>query len=109
MIDQARLDELANDFGEDDLAEIIEVFVAETWEAIDALESKFEGMEDAERRDQFHFLKGCARNIGATGLGDLCEEWETGDAPFAASDYVRLRNEFQAVCDFLSGSGLLAA
>ena len=38
MIDQARLDELAQDFGEDDLGEIIEVFLDETWEAIDAME-----------------------------------------------------------------------
>lgn len=106
MIDQSRLDELANDFGEEDLAEIIEVFLAETWEAIDSLDGKVETLSESDRREQFHFLKGCARNIGATGFGDLCEEWESGDATFGAADYTRLRGEFQAVCDYLSGRGL---
>lgn len=106
MIDQSRLDELANDFGEEDLAEIIEVFLAETWEAVDALEGKVEAMPLEERREHFHFLKGCARNIGATSFGDLCEEWETGSAPFGPTDYTRLRGEFQSVCDYLSGRGL---
>ena len=106
MIDQSRLDELANDFGAEDLAEIIEVFLAETWEAIDSLEGKLDTMPEEERREQFHFLKGCARNIGAAGFGDLCEEWESGNAAFGMADYTRLRGEFQAVCDYLSGRGL---
>ncbi|MFK7945489.1 MAG: Hpt domain-containing protein [Paracoccaceae bacterium] len=106
MIDQSRLDELANDFGEEDLAEIIEVFLAETWEAIDSLEAKLDGMQMAEQQDQFHFLKGCARNIGATGLADFCEEWEAGAAPFGRAEYPRLREEFQSVCNYLSGRGL---
>ena len=106
MIDQSRLDELANDFGEEDLAEIIEVFLAETWEAIDALEARIDGAAGSDRSDEFHFLKGCARNIGATEFGDLCEHWEGSDAPFGAGDYARVRRDFDAVCEFLSGRGL---
>lgn len=106
MIDQSRLDELANDFGEEDLAEIVEVFLTETWEAINSLEGKLSGMSADEQREQFHFLKGCARNIGAIGMGDFCETWEEGDSPFGPADYARLREEFQAVCDYLSGRGL---
>ncbi|MEM1297673.1 MAG: Hpt domain-containing protein [Pseudomonadota bacterium] len=106
MIDQSRLDELANDFGEEDLAEIIEVFLTETWEAIDALECKAGSMDEQEQREQFHFLKGCARNIGAEDFGNMCEVWENGPQSFAASDYPSLRSAFQAVCDELSGRGL---
>lgn len=106
MIDQARLSELAEDFGEEDLEEIIEVFLAEALQAIDALEGRIESMDLQERREEFHFLKGCARNIGATSFGDLCERWELGTEPFAREDYSHLRAEFQAVCDHLKGRGL---
>lgn len=106
MIDQNRLDELANDFGEEDLAEIIEVFLSETWEAIDALEAKAGNMDPQEQREQFHFLKGCARNIGAESFGDMCEHWEHGEGVFGAADYPGLRASFQSVCDDLSGRGL---
>ena len=37
---------------------------------------------------------------------DLCEGLENGSAPFEAADYVRLRREFQMVCDYLKGRGL---
>lgn len=106
MIDQGRLDELKNDFGEDDLDEIIEVFLAETWEAIDALEGKVGRLSPSEMGDQFHFLKGCARNVGAFDFADLCEGLEGGSAPFDAADYAQLRREFQLVCDYLKGRGL---
>ena len=106
MIDQARLDELAQDFGEEDLAEIIEVFLAETWEAIDALKDRVDTLSPDDQRDQFHFLKGCARNIGASQFGDYCEKWEKVTQPFQSSDYAQLRAEFDKVCDHLSGRGL---
>ena len=106
MIDQARLEELVNDFGEEDLAEIIEVFLDETWEAINALEAVIGAMTADEQRERFHFLKGCARNIGALTFGDICEKWEQDSAPFTAAGYASLRGAFQQVCDDLMGRGL---
>ena len=103
MIDQARLDELAQDFGEDDLGEIIEVFLSETWEAIDDMQARLESWSAQESSDHFHFLKGCALNIGATEFGERCEIWENGSEPFRPQDYPGLRAAFQAVCDELSG------
>ena len=106
MIDQDRLDELANDFGAEDLAEIIEVFLGETWEAIEELEGKIGAMSDEEQRDQFHFLKGCARNIGAMQFGEVREGFETGGKTFGQAEYLGLKADFQAVCDALSDRGL---
>lgn len=106
MIDQARLDELAQDFGEEDLGGIIEVFLNETWDAINEMQSRLETWSAQERSDHFHFLKGCALNIGATQFGARCEVWERVAEPFKPEDYSQLRADFQAVCDELMGRSL---
>ena len=106
MIDQARIAELVADFGDEDLGEIIEMFLAEAWEAMDALKLMLteDGGEDLSA--QFHFLKGCARNVGATDFADHCERLETGKETFGPGEYQSLRSEFEAVCEFFSNDGL---
>ena len=85
MIDQTRLQELVDDFGAEDFDDLIESFLEEAAESVMNLEAMVSDEACDERSAQFHFLKGCARNIGAVKFGDLCETWEFGRAPFGPS------------------------
>ena len=97
MIDAARLKELEDDFGAEDLDEIIEAFLDEAEEALGALAGMLGREAETERAGQLHFLKGCARNIGARDLGDVCEALESGSRVFSAEELADLRASFEAV------------
>ncbi len=88
MIDQTRLRELEEDFGTDDLAEIVDAFLEEAIEAVDAMR----GLDPATDADgiarHLHFLKGCARNVGATALGDRCEALESREADAVSPEVI---------------------
>lgn len=101
MIDEARLKELKDDFGEQDFLDLVEAFLEETWEAVDALEAMVEA-DSKTRSDQFHLLKGCARNLGAAAFADRCETFEHDPDSFAHADYRVLRSDFQSVCDWFN-------
>lgn len=72
MIDWNRIDELRQDFGEDDFAEIAEVFLLEVQEKLDALD----GQPADQLSDDFHFLKGSAANLGFRKLQTVCSDAE---------------------------------
>ena len=97
MIDEARLNELKDDFGADGLAEIIEAFVEEARGAVDEIAPFCDTGPSPERADRFHFLKGCARNIGAVELGRMCEVMEASPEPFSSRDYADLRSAWESV------------
>ncbi|RMH47703.1 MAG: Hpt domain-containing protein [Alphaproteobacteria bacterium] len=72
-MDWKRVDELKAEIGEDDLAEVVEIFFEEVAEAVDRL-SAAEG-ED-ELAATLHFIKGCALNLGLASLAGACAEGE---------------------------------
>jgi len=104
MIDQSRLKELEEDFGAEELAEIVDAFIDEAKETLDELRSLGTGSDPNAVARHLHFLKGCARNVGATELGNMCEalEAESGDnvpseiVEKIAADLDSVRNWFQA-------------
>lgn len=106
MIDRSRLLELEEDFGAEDLEEIINAFLEEAEDSITALGGLLSDEPSPEREAHFHFLKGCARNIGANQLGDMCERLEVSNEGFGQADFRAVRGEFQAVCDWFSDGGL---
>ena len=106
MIDQARLQELEDDFGAEDLGELIEVFLAETWEGLDTLASLIQDCDPTALREQLHFLKGCALNVGASAFAERCHRHEKSEQPVTAADLQGLRTEFQSVCDWFSAGDL---
>lgn len=74
MIDHERLAGMEADFGEEEVAMIVAAFIEEATGAMARLRT---GWHDDEIRDErLHFLKGCARTIGAVRLGNLCERLE---------------------------------
>lgn len=77
MIDWTRLNDLRAEIGEEDLAEVVSLFLEEADEvvaSIAALET------DEELEAQLHFLKGSALNLGLSDLAGLCQEGERAAA-----------------------------
>ncbi len=74
MIRWERYEELRQEVGDEDLAEIVDLFLAELEEAIDAIMSApVAGLTP----DAFHSLKGSCLNIGFDGLARLCAAAES--------------------------------
>ena len=69
MIDWARVNELRDEVGEEDFAEIAGLFMAELSETIDDLALM---TDPAALRDGYHGLKGSALNLGFSELATLC-------------------------------------
>lgn len=73
MIDWTRITVLRAEIGEDDLQEVIGLFLEETDEVIARLD---EGVDVAELESLLHFLKGSALNLGFSDLADVCQDGE---------------------------------
>ncbi len=91
MIDWAQARQLQDDVGKEEMAEVVELFLAEVDEAMEILQSGYDAMSAQDRSASFHFLKGCASNFGFKAFGDQCslgeEITKTGGVPgFQISD-----------------------
>ena len=106
MIDQNRLQELIDDFGEEDLADLIDSFLEEAVETVAALGTTISEEYSRERSELFHFLKGCALNVGAMALADVCERFENRHTGFSAEEYQSVKTDFDSVLRFFAEGGL---
>ncbi len=77
MIEWARLNELRAEIGEDDLSEVVSLFLEEADEVVTRITAL---QSDAELESQLHFLKGSALNLGLSDLAALCQEGERAAA-----------------------------
>jgi HPt (histidine-containing phosphotransfer) domain-containing protein len=77
MIDWARLNELRSEIGEDDLTEVVSMFLEEADEVVARIATL---TTDAELESQLHFLKGSALNLGLSDLASLCQDGERAAA-----------------------------
>ncbi|SIS51820.1 Hpt domain-containing protein [Roseivivax lentus] len=102
MIDWGRIDELADELGADDFAEVAELFLAEMDAEMAAL-PQAEGDARA-MRDRLHSIKGSALNLGFARLAQLCAE---GEARAEAGDGAPV--DFPAVQAALDASKRLFA
>jgi histidine phosphotransfer protein HptB len=73
MINWKRVRELEQDIGPDDIGEVVELFLEEVEGVMDPLR-KGKGVQNM--REDMHFLKGTALNLGFDALGALCSEAE---------------------------------
>lgn len=105
MLDLERLAGMEADFGAEELALILDAFRAEAANVLAALRAGWE--DDAIRRERLHFLKGSARTIGATRLGDLCESFETGSP--GEDGWLVLEQEFASLCKALERKSFQAS
>lgn len=73
MIDWSRLDELREEIGDEDLADVVAMFLDEADGVVGRVAT---GLSDAELESQLHFLKGSALNLGLAELAMLCQDGE---------------------------------
>lgn len=83
MIDWNRVGELRDEVGEDDFAEVLEIFLEEVEEVIDRLRI---GPNPNQFENDLHFLKGSALNLGFAHLGEACQNGEIAAASTPAPD-----------------------
>jgi HPt (histidine-containing phosphotransfer) domain-containing protein len=95
MIEWGRLAELRAEIGDEDLAEVVTLFLEEADEAVGRISR---GLSDAEMEAQLHFLKGSALNLGLKDLSALCQEGErlAGQGNGGAVDPGRIADVYQA-------------
>lgn len=74
MIDWNRINELRDEIGPEDFAEVAEMFVSEVDSSIDTLR---ESPNLATLAEDLHFLKGSALNLGFAELSTLCQNGES--------------------------------
>ena len=73
MIDWERVAELKDEVGDDDFAEIADLFLAEVEEVV----TRLIAVPDIGRlAEDFHFLKGSAINLGFSDFARLCQTGE---------------------------------
>ncbi|GEM_PF-502339 len=72
IVDWAQLADLKSAVGEDDFADIADVFLDEAAEALGRLDAS----DPAALAEGLHFLKGSALNLGFTAFARLCAEGE---------------------------------
>ena len=73
MIDWSRIDELRDEVGEEDFAEIAALFLSEIVEAAGELPAI---LEPGARSDALHGMKGSAMNLGFVDLAAICAKGE---------------------------------
>ncbi|MEL6952643.1 MAG: Hpt domain-containing protein [Pseudomonadota bacterium] len=98
MIDWERVAELQEEIGEEDFAEIGQVFVEEIQEKLAEITSA----PDQNPAD-FHFLRGSAANLGLTDFAQACKEAELSCKSGATADTAALVALFEEALAELDG------
>ena len=74
MIDWDRIGELRAEIGEDDFAEVLDLFFEDVDDAVVRLRS---ATGQGPLAEALHFLKGSAQNLGLSQVSALCAQAET--------------------------------
>jgi len=100
MIDWDRVQELRNDFGDEDFTEIVAMFLGEVELKIGEMQ---QGMTDTELAEAFHFVKGSAANLGFKALQEFAAEGEASPEQGRLTDLSELfttsRTSFETQLD----------
>ncbi|TCP61116.1 Hpt domain-containing protein [Rhodovulum bhavnagarense] len=75
MIDWARVAELRAEVGEDAFGEVLDLFLEEMADAMARLSAD---PDPARLRDDLHFVRGAALNLGLKEFCSLCQSMEHG-------------------------------
>ena len=87
MIDWTRVARLREELGDEDFAEVADLFLEEVDEVVDRMHAA-QGPEQLAA--DLHFLRGSALNLGFRDLAQLCAEGEGGAATPPAAFLQRL-------------------
>lgn len=103
MLNWQQVRQLQTDVGKEDMPEVVELFICEVDEALENLQINYADMALEDSCAAFHFLKGCASNLGFQAFGDMCTKGESttknGQKPdFEITDfadiYTRSKQQF---------------
>lgn len=83
MIDWERANELRDEVGAEDFAEVFEMFLTEVEEVMVRL---IAAPSEATMEEDLHFLKGSALSLGFSHFSNLCQIGETAAANGQAGD-----------------------
>ncbi len=89
MFDKGRIEELRQDFDDEDFDEIIMLF-------LDEVEQRLTEITDCDCADisgTLHFLKGSAANLGFVSFNQACELAETTQSPHDIAAVARIYEE----------------
>jgi HPt (histidine-containing phosphotransfer) domain-containing protein len=75
MIDWNQVKQLEEDIGAEDFSDIVEVFIEEVDEAVNALRD-VSAISDSDLASALHFLKGSASNLGYQDFAECCGNGE---------------------------------
>lgn len=110
MIDWTRVHELREEIGAEDFGEVVEIFLEEVEEEIEALRGN---VPNDSLETKLHFLKGSALNLGFADFSVLCQSGETSaaceafdqiDLPEILNIYEHSKAEFLSALDQFSAS-----
>ncbi len=102
MINWKRVNELRDEIGPEDFAEVVELFLEEVEKVIEKLR---EAPDFGTLGEDLHFLKGSALNLGFRSFSILCQTGETAsgegtadsvDIATVLASYEESKIEFQA-------------
>ncbi|MFY0693018.1 MAG: Hpt domain-containing protein [Paracoccaceae bacterium] len=105
MVNWERVGELRSDFGDEDFNEIVSLFLSEVEERLGCLRKD----DPADLKDDLHFLKGSAANLGFDRFRSECQDLERDPARFDLAALTQVYTASKA--EFLSGcakQGLVA-
>lgn len=77
MIDWDRVTELREQVGAEDFQEVVDLFLEEVLEVINALRTQ---PDEGRLESDLHFLKGCALNLGFADFSEKCHIGERQSA-----------------------------
>jgi HPt (histidine-containing phosphotransfer) domain-containing protein len=101
MIDWERVAQLREEVGPEDFIEVVDLFLEE----VDGVTARLALASEGTRlRDDLHFLKGSALNLGFDAFGRLCQEGEKAVARGSMPDLAALLR-----CYAVSREAFLAA
>lgn len=83
MINWDQVDQLRNEVGQDEFAEVVEIFLEEVEQVAERLAR---AADTASLGEDLHFLKGCALNLGFENLSTMCQAGERMAADGRADD-----------------------
>lgn len=96
MIDWARVTELRDEIGDEDFAEVVDLFLDEVGEGVERLRPS---LDAGALESELHFLKGSALNLGFMDFSKLCE---AGEKSAAAGQTEGI--DLGAICDSFAKS-----
>ena len=100
LLDRNRLEELIEDFDSDMFAEILTEFYRDVENALTLLKDAANINDVSEVKKVLHLIKGCASNLGATGLVTLCQQMKLkldGNSEMQISDIEKFDLVFENI------------